>query len=84
MTWGMSGVSAVVTMSEAAAEGLSRIGIGDFQTVEQPDRMAFVCLVLRGLEDLETWFPKGKWATIQSLSHQVEDAARLVSSKVGS
>jgi hypothetical protein len=64
-----------ITMSQQAAAALSSIGIGDFSVVETPERMAWVCAVLKFLQDKPEWFPKGKWATIQSIGWQVEQCA---------
>ena len=60
-----------VVLSSRTAEALSRVGIGDFNPVELPERMAFVALVLGHIADLPEFFPKGKWATIQEIERQV-------------
>jgi hypothetical protein len=72
----------VVELSGAAAEGLGRIGIGDFNRIELPERMAWVVLVLKVLPDRPEWFPRGKWATIQSIEGQLAEWAALVALKV--
>jgi hypothetical protein len=40
-------------------------------------QMAWLVLVLRHLPDSEATFPHGKWATIQSIEAQLDDAARV-------
>ena len=67
-----------IKLSPAMAAALTRIGIGDFRTVDQPERMAWVVLVLRELEDRDEWFPHGKWATIQHLEMQLIECAETV------
>jgi len=64
-----------VTLSDMTAAGLSKIGLGDIQSVETPERMAWVFLVLRKLEDRPEWFPRGKWATIQHIEDQLDKCA---------
>lgn len=64
-----------VTMSQAAADGLSAIGMGDFAAVETAERMTWVVLVLLHVPDHDAWFPRGKWATIQSLQQQLTGCA---------
>ena len=62
-----------VSMSQATADALSEIGLGDFGKVETPERMAWVLLVLQRIEDTPKRFPHGKWATIQNIERQVLD-----------
>ena len=64
-----------VTLSKLAADGLTSIGIGDIERQEQPERMAWIALVLRYVPDTERVFPLGKWATIQAIDAQVLRAA---------
>lgn len=40
--------------------------------------MAWLWFVLRELEDSDSRFPRGKWATIQHIQDQLERAARDV------
>jgi hypothetical protein len=65
----------IVTLTARTAEALSNLGIGDFNGVEQPERMAWVVLVLRKLKDQPIVFPRGKWATIQEIERQLDHAA---------
>ena len=67
-----------IVLSQQAVDGLSAIGIGDFTPCELPERMAWIALVLRSVPDNPLWFPRGKWATIQHIHKQVEDAAAVV------
>src|SRR4051812_31245908 len=66
-------MSDTITLSEAAAAGLSQIGFGEVYTVEQPERMAWLVLLLRWIPDKPAWFPKGKWATIQHIESQLSE-----------
>ena len=60
----------------ATAAFLSSLGLGDFTESESPERMAEVARVLRQLDDGPGRFPHGKWATIQSIEQQVDEALR--------
>jgi len=71
-----------ILLSSAVADALSRIGIGDFNGVELPERMAYVSLILRRLEDREELFPRGKWATIQEIERQVDTCVRTRISEI--
>ena len=65
----------IIEISNKVAEALS-IALGqDFNRVEQPERMAWVILVMKKLPDSEVTFPHGKWATIQAIENQLERAA---------
>ena len=57
------------------ADGIGLALDQDFNRVELPERMAWVVLLLRKIEDNETYFPSGKWATIQFIESQLEKAA---------
>jgi hypothetical protein len=65
----------MIRTSQSTAAALSTIGIGDFTGKEEPERMAWVVLILRRLDDRPEWFPRGKWATIQSIDDQLQSAA---------
>lgn len=67
-----------VTMSAAAAEGLSRLGVGDVGVVETAERMAWVVFVARHAADDEVVFPRGKWATIQHIEAQLDEHAKRI------
>lgn len=69
---GAEGMTDSIELSGVAAEALSRIGLGDFNRVELPERMAWVALVLKKQEDKPEWFPRGKWATIQEIERQLD------------
>lgn len=60
-----------IELSPLAAEGLSRIGIGDFDRFTDPTRMGCVVFVLPHIPDAPDFFPKGKWATIQEIQRQL-------------
>lgn len=64
-----------VEMSGAMADAMSLVGMGDFNKVESPERIAWLVYVLRGLTDRPEWFPRGKWATIQFLEAQLLECA---------
>lgn len=66
-----------VELSPAVANGLSLALKQDFYAFETPERMAFIVLVLRFIKDDETFFPCGKWATIQNIQRQLEDIAKV-------
>lgn len=65
-----------VRISPQTAAALSTLGLGDVFEVETPERMAWICGVLRYVPDTPQRFPKGKWATIQALQEQVDNAFR--------
>jgi hypothetical protein len=71
-----------ILLSPIAAGALSGIGLGDFFTVEQPDRMAWVVLVLKRLPDMSERFPRGKWATIQSIEQQLNSCADVTAKMI--
>ena len=61
-----------VVLSPATMAGFNTIGIGDFNIVETPERMAGVVLILKKLGDTSERFPRGKWATIQEIERQLD------------
>jgi len=65
-----------IELSHAVADGLSLALDQDFYCCESLERMAWIVLVLRKLEDKDEWFPRGKWATIQNIEAQLEIAAK--------
>ena len=73
-----------ISLSPRTAQGLSRVGIGDFYGVETPERMAWVVLVLKRVDDREQIFPRGKWATIQEIERQLDECADLAASNLSS
>lgn len=64
-----------IRLSQRTADALSALGLGLFTPCEQPERMAWVVLVLRKMRDEAHVFPRGKWATIQAIEGQLEQAA---------
>lgn len=64
-----------VSLSGATADALSLLDLGDFYKSNAPERMAYVVLVLKKLDDRPEWFPKGKWATIQEIERQLHACA---------
>ena len=64
-----------INLTSRAAEGIGLALHQDFNKVELPERMAWVVLLLRKIEDNEELFPMGKWATIQSIERQLDAAA---------
>ena len=38
--------------------------------------MAWLVLLLKECEDRPEWFPKGKWATIQHIEGQINEAVK--------
>ena len=64
-----------INLTSSAADGIGLALDEDFCRVETPERMAWVVLVLRKIEDTEEFFPIGKWATIQSIQGQLDVAA---------
>lgn len=68
-------MSDTISISANTAAALSTIGIGDFYTVNTPERMAWAVLILRELPDRPEWFVAGKWATIQHIQGQLDACA---------
>ena len=64
-----------INLSGEAAEGIGLALDQDFQRAETPERMAWVVLLLKHVADEKDFFPKGKWATIQSIEAQLFKAA---------
>ena len=64
----------VITLSSKVADGIGLALDQDFNRVEQPERMAWILLLLRALPDNSEWFPEGKWETIRSISDQLTQA----------
>lgn len=65
-----------IQLSKATAAGLSLVFDQDFNTFEPLERMAWIVLIMKKLEDREEWFPRGKWGTIQSIWEQLERASK--------
>jgi hypothetical protein len=63
-----------VSLSNSAAEGIGKALDQDVYGVEGADRMAWLVLLLKRCEDRPEWFPKGKWATIQHIEKQLDEA----------
>jgi hypothetical protein len=73
-----------ISISAITAAALSTIGIGDFYTVNTPERMAWAVLILRELPDRPEWFAAGQWATIQHIERQLAASARLTAEALAS
>ena len=65
-----------IFLSAHVIEGLETAGLGDFHAWEEPERMAWIVVILKKLPDNPRWFPRGQWATIQSIEGQLDNAAR--------
>jgi len=72
-----------INLTSKANEGMERALAQDFGHVEIPERMAWIVLQLRHMEDTEEFFPMGKWATIQSIEGQLEKAAKHYAARPG-
>ena len=72
-----------INLTSQAIEGMERALAEDFGHVEVPERMAWIVLQLRYIEDTEDFFPMGKWATIQSIESQLEKAAKYYAARAG-
>jgi hypothetical protein len=68
-------VTSTVSLSPAAAKGVGSALDQDVYEVESAERMAWLAVLLRKCEDRSDWFPRGKWATIQHIEGQVDQAA---------
>lgn len=64
-----------ITLSPAIVSGMELALGQDFIGVESYDRMAWIVLLLKKLEDRPEWFPRGKWATIQEIERQLDHCA---------
>jgi len=64
-----------INLSSRTAEGIGLALGQDFNKVETPERMAWIVLILRHVEDTDKFFPPGKWATIQAIEEQLDKAA---------
>ncbi len=71
-----------IELSSRVADALSDLGLGEINRCETPDRMAWIVLVLRRLDDTPERFPHGKWATIQSIESQLEQCADFTASGI--
>jgi len=72
-----------INLTSQAIVGMERALAEDFGHVEFPERMAWIVLQLRYIEDTEEFFPMGKWATIQSIESQLEKAAKYYAARAG-
>ena len=73
-----------IDLSPSASAGIQSLGfddIGDHGTVNF-ERMAWIALVLRSVPDSPQTFPRGKWATIQSIERQLWQAARDAAAEI--
>jgi hypothetical protein len=71
-----------ITISTRTAEGIGLALQQDFYPIETPERMAWVVLVLRQIEDRSEWFPCGKWATIQHIERQLGYCAESAANRL--
>ena len=62
-----------ISMLPRTAEAISYALNQDINTLENPERMAWIALLLRRLPD--EIFPFGKWATIQEIERQLNECA---------
>ena len=63
-----------VTLSGTTAEAIGHALDQDVYPVENASRMAWLVLLLKKCEDRPEWFPRGKWATIQHIEQQIDNA----------
>lgn len=66
----------------AALDALNIVGVVSERNVDM-QAMAWLAKVLRYVDDDPKIFPHGKWATIQRIEGQVEEAAKLVAGRIG-
>jgi len=64
-----------INLMSMTAKGISLCLNQDFNRIETPERMAWIVLLLKRVDDTEEFFPFGKWATIQNIEAQLEKAA---------
>jgi len=64
-----------IEISGVVASALSKTLGQDFNRIEQPERMAWIVLLLKKMLNTDEIFPHGKWATIQSIENQLDKAA---------
>ena len=65
-----------VELLPSTAEALDELVCGHVGRVNVDlQQMSWIARVLRVLEDREEWFPHGKWATIQNIERQLDEAA---------
>jgi len=67
-----------INLSQRTVEGINLALDQDFNRIELAERMAWIVLLLRKIEDNKQFFPMGKWATIQSIESQLDAAANQV------
>ena len=63
-----------VSMSNMTAKAIGQALDQDVYGVETPERMAWLVLLLKKCADRADWFPRGKWATIQHIERQLDEA----------
>ena len=71
-----------VELSKRVAEGIGHAIDQDMYTYTQPERMAFIVLLLKRIPDNDDYFPRGKWATIQVIEGQLQEIAEDKVSKL--
>lgn len=65
-----------INISKDVATGLG-IALGKkVSTHESPARMAWLVLIAKQIPDKETFFPRGRSATIRDIESQLEEAAQ--------
>jgi len=64
-----------INLMSMTAKGISLCLNQDFNRIETPERMAWIVLLLKRVDDTEEFFPFGKRATIQNIEAQLEKAA---------
>lgn len=67
----------VITMSKETADSLTALLGMKIWPLDTAERLSWIVRILRHMSDVPEFFPKGKWATIQHLEDQLEDAAKL-------
>jgi hypothetical protein len=65
----------MIALTEKTAQALSSLGLGKFGMREDPERMAWIVLILRRLKDEPHVFPRGKHLTILEIERQLEHHA---------
>jgi len=72
-----------VALTQSAADGIGLALDQDFNKVESLERMAWIVLLLKRVEDKDEFFPMGKWTTIQSIEQQLDNAVHQLFSQEG-
>jgi len=73
-----------ICLSGQTIEGITLALVQDFYPHKQPERMAWIVMLLKHVQARPEFFPGGKWATIHAIQHQLDNVALEAAKTIGS